>query len=246
MLDVEQLFYTPEGKNHPIEGYLSDAAKKDCKILFVLKEPNTGGYETRSEEFWMKRVIGPDPVELSDAYLDVLGTIARKLLDSEQVEKDGITIDQRKNALSKCAYINIYPFSGLGKEGERYKKTLKEMKAISQKVTDDLYQLSSSDEEAYKKIAMNRLQIIKNIKCEYVVVVCGAFEVIVGMSPSKCTKSCCEGITLEKYKKVFRVWKRFEKIIVSYYHPKARVDHTDMDLKKVICFHTEEREHKLI
>lgn len=244
MSDVEKLFYTPEGKNHPIEGYLSDEAKEDCRILFVLKEPNTGGYGTPSEEFWMKRVIGPDPVELSDAYLDVLGTIAIKLLDSEQGEKTIITKDPRKNALSKCAYINIYPFSGLGTEGERYKKTLKEMKAISQKVTDDLCQLSSSDEEAYKKIAMNRLQIIKNIKCEYVVVVCGAFEAIVGMSPSKCIKTCCKGITLKKYDKEFRVWKSFKKTIVSYYHPKARVDHSDMDLEKVICFHKGEKEHK--
>lgn len=109
---------------------------EDCEILFVLKEPNTGGYETLSKEFWMKRVIGPDDVELSDAYINVLGTIAIRLLNPDQGEKSEFTKAYLKEALSKCAYVNIYPFSGLGTEGERYKKTLKEMKKISKQADD--------------------------------------------------------------------------------------------------------------
>lgn len=106
-----------------------------------------------------------------------------------------------------------------------------------------LCQLSASDKEKYGSIAMNRIQIIKNIQCEYVVTVCGAFEAIVGLGPSKCIKTCYEGITLEKYNKIFRVWRKYEKTIVSYYHPKAQVDHNDMDVEKVICFHNKTKEH---
>lgn len=231
--DVEKLFYRPERKKGAIEGYLGNP--EDCEILFVLKEPNTGGYETLSKEFWMKRVIGPDDVELSDAYINVLGTIAIRLLNPDQGEKSEFTKAYLKEALSKCAYINIYPFSGLGTEGERYKKTLKEMKKISKQADDfPLCQLSASDKEKYGSIAMNRIQIIKNIQCEYVVTVCGVFEAIVGMGPSKCIKTCYEGIALEKYNKIFRVWRKYEKTIVSYYHPKAHVDHNDMDVEKVI------------
>lgn len=120
MSDVEKLFYRPERKKDATEGYLGNP--EDCEILFVLKEPNTGGYETLSKEFWMKRVIGPDDVELSDAYINVLGTIAIRLLNPDQGEKSEFTKAYLKEALSKCAYINIYPFSGLGTEGERYKK----------------------------------------------------------------------------------------------------------------------------
>lgn len=63
------------------------------------------------------------------------------------------------------------------------------MKKISKQADDfPLCQLSASDKEKYGSIAMNRIQIIKNIQCEYVVTVCGAFEAIVGMGPSKCIK----------------------------------------------------------
>lgn len=60
-----------------------------------------------------------------------------------------------------CIYKHL-SFSGLGTEGERYKKTLKEMKKISKQADDfPLCQLSASDKEKYGSIAMNRIQIIK-------------------------------------------------------------------------------------
>ena len=95
--DVEKLFYRPESKKGAIEGYLGNP--EDCEILFVLKEANTGGYETLSKEFWMKRVIGPDDVELSDAYINVLGTIAIRFLNPDQGEKSEFTKAYLKEAL---------------------------------------------------------------------------------------------------------------------------------------------------
>ena len=48
--NIEKCFYHND-KGVPVEGFLDD--KNECKILFVLKEPNT----ELAEEFWFKKGV---------------------------------------------------------------------------------------------------------------------------------------------------------------------------------------------
>lgn len=230
MSDVEKLFYTPTGKNDPIEGYLGDP--EECAILFVMKEPNSGGYNKPSGEFWMKRVVDPrNYVSRSGKYLRTLGTLAAKLLrvDFSRGEDNSKLF---KELLHKCAYINIYPFSGSGKAGERYDLSVhaisKQIKANSTRNEGVI--LSAKNEEDYCLIASNRIQLIKSIRCKYIVTVCGAFEAIVG----KEAKACDDGIVIDG--KTFRAEKEKDsgKVIAAYYHPGARnVQHENMVVDKL-------------
>lgn len=219
MCDVNDLFYKvmdTEGKTVAIEGYLGKP--EECEILFVLKEPNTGGYEKQSKEFWMQSVISDSPVPKSEQYLRTLGIIAANLLEI-MPEKEQID-EFYKNVLKHCAYINIYPFSGLGSEGKYYKKVKASLKR--QEVRNLIhtgpcylpeYEKTPCEESYFNAIACNRLQIIKSFNCKYVVTVCGAFEAIIG----KRTNESDIGIIIEK--KEFRVDKAFDKIFAAYYHP---------------------------
>lgn len=238
MSDVEKLFYTPTGKNDPIEGYLSDEAKKDCKILFVLKEPNSGGYDKPSGEFWMKRAIDPrNHISKSGKYLRTLGTLAARLLCVKHSSSEDNT-KLFKDLLRKCAFINIYPFSGAGKAGERYDSSLfeisKQVKANSIYKEDAI--LTANDANNYGMIASNRIQLIRSIQCKYVVTVCGAFEAIVG----KEANACNEGIKIDG--KIFRAEKDpiSKRIIAAYYHPGARhIQHEKMDVSIVTELYNE-------
>ena len=226
---LEDLFVKNK-EGYAIEGFLGEP--NSCKVLFVLKEPNTGDYKTHSNCFWMQRVLeSKTHVPHSGEYIRTLGIIAAKLLYPEK-DPHQLNAEVFMKLLGECAYINVYPFSGLGKAGERYKSTLETLSALS--VADRCnplpYTLSSEFETDYARIAHNRLRIIKDSDCNYVITVCGAFEAIVG----KNAKDCPRGISLGS--KLFRVCKLYNKTIASYYHPKARVDHYSMSIEHLIQF----------
>lgn len=220
MCDVKELFYSLDGKD-PIEGYLGDS--NECEILFVLREP----HEESVNGFWFnKKVVNPETQEerQGQKYFKSLGTLAYKLLGG----KDDSPCDCKlEAALRKCAYINIYPFSGENRASYHYNETLKKMKEFVRDKTSpsdsDVYKESDDIKDCHKRIAMNRLQIIQTMDWKILVTVCGAFEAITNRNAN----DCCEGIKVgyksgKKPDKVFRVASynnACNKRIVSFYHP---------------------------
>ena len=220
MSDVSDLFCVND-TGTPIEGYLSD--NEACEVLFVLREPNTKGYNNTTGEFWMRSVVSGEKRYLGEKYVNTLGTVAALLLGEDLTESGKI------KALKRCAYINVYPFSGKGRAGERYYKTLEQLAALQSEADfTDVRRLNSiNDQREYRIIAENRIEIINRMPCKYVVTVCGAFEAIVG----KKAEECCYGIIAPKKK--FRIAEKNDKKIVAYYHPGARVDHGKIDVSRV-------------
>ncbi|MBQ4446706.1 MAG: hypothetical protein II897_00215 [Clostridia bacterium] len=240
MSDVSELFYKVNGKT--IEGYLNDINRNPF-ILFVLREPNSGGYDKPSNEFWMKRVIDPrNNVSRSGKYLRTLGTLAAKL-KGEEINSGVDYTHKFKELLNECAYINIYPFSGSGKAGVHYYKTETALFDV-QKGGASFFSdspLTVADKENYDAIAKNRLQIIKDIQCKYVVTVCGAYEAIVQTADAG---KLPKGIHIDG--KDFRITTHLGKPILSYYHPGARhIQHETMNIDRVsdyYIFHCEAKD----
>ena len=161
MCDVNKLFYTPEGNNDPIEGYLGDP--KDCKILFVLKEP----HEPNADGFWFKeKVVDKAHDMLKGAekqYFHVLGITAKKLI--------GTTAEDYGSVLKRCAFINIYPFSGEATASMDFKSVAKMLRTACPEQGLAITKGSHPEE-----IACNRKAIIFGRKWEYVVSVKDVFE----------------------------------------------------------------------
>lgn len=146
-----------------IEGYLGEEAKKDCKILFVLKEP----HEPNADGFWFKeKVVYKDCDKLEGAekqYFRILGITAKKLI--------GTPSDSLGEVLKRCAFINIYPFSGEATASSKFKNVAKLLKnSCPQK------SLAISCNSCPEEIACNRKAIIFGGKWEYVVTVKDVFE----------------------------------------------------------------------
>lgn len=239
MSDVSDLFCVND-RGFPIEGYLGKP--EDCMILFVLKEPDTGGYGTPSTVFWMESVIKPGHEKYSGPYLRTLGIIAAKLMGKmPAIEPED---DFYKEVLKSCAYINLYPFSGLGTEGENYKKVLNSLHEIEVRNRINMepcklpeFEEDPRDASYFDRIASNRLQIIKTINCNYVVTVCGAFEAILDIKTKDCKN---KGITLGNKQFLVDTIPDTRKAIAAYYHPKynpkAPLTHFCMNVENVTNF----------
>jgi hypothetical protein len=164
-----------------IEGYLSDEAKKDCKILFVLREPHATAKDTTG--FWIYEVVNDSRTD-GKRYVNVLGMLAAKLLKEPQEEQED-ELKYYKRMLKKCAFINLYPFSGDNKKSKNYTETLYALKDAEKKPEVLKREV---DEEKYCKIAGNRLEIINELKPRYIVTACDIFDAFkdkLGTAPQK-------------------------------------------------------------
>lgn len=100
-----QFFY--EAKGQPTEGMLDkDKNLADAELLFIFREPNSRGKNANT--FWIREVFERKIDDFSaKRYFNILGTIAVLLLDGDKDSDEG-----KKEALSRCAYINLFPKRG--------------------------------------------------------------------------------------------------------------------------------------
>lgn len=204
MCDVSDLFYTSEEKNNPIEGYLGDEAKEDCKILFVLREPN----DTDTQKgFWFKDVLEGN-ASGGTKYKNVLGRIANKLINHSFD-----TLDDYTSVLKRCAYINISPFKGSNTETDYCKRVINTLRDANPDFGEGIHHKNSNIEKPkIEQIANNRRRIIKDIKCKYIVTVHDVFK---SLMPKDATVK--KGI-IYKEKPQGAYWLD-GKLIVNFKHP---------------------------
>ena len=109
----EKLFY------HGTEGYLGDT--EDCKLLFLMREPNCGDGQIACDNyFWFREVVHGKQLPWSWTYLSKLGHIATLVLKTKGDE----TKEVWSSALQQSVYININPTSGKGTNGNDYMTAL--------------------------------------------------------------------------------------------------------------------------
>ncbi len=162
MSDVSDLFCKNKNEK-PIEGYLGDEAKTDCKILFVLREPDD---PEPQNGFWFKNVI--EGGIGGTKYKNVLGMIANKLLNNSKER-----LDDYKQILKECAYINVYPFCGKSTKTDMCKEVINTLKSAEANKGDSIDCRSNAE-----AIANNRFRIIQDINCRYIVTVGDIFNAI--------------------------------------------------------------------
>lgn len=103
----EGLKYNPKR-----EGFIGDVTEGQAEILFVLKEPHDKNNE---EKFWFKNDIY-QPKKESNRYYNLFRILADKLIDGDESAHE---------KLGKCAFMNIYPFSGGATASKNYKNMKK-------------------------------------------------------------------------------------------------------------------------
>lgn len=121
LLELDALFLT-DSEGDPIEGFLDFS--NEVKILFILREPNSNGKEADSFWVWEKLHDRPDSV-----YIPSLETIAGLLIEDSYKGKN--------QKLKQCAYMNLYPHSGIGSIGETYKHRLRSFANREEKDADN-------------------------------------------------------------------------------------------------------------
>lgn len=161
MSDLDKLF-CKVGCNY-IEGYLDDE-NHDPELLFVLKEPDASAKNVT--DFWFKRNVMPNPQGLGKTYFKVLGETARKLIGNQD--------DDYSTVLKRCAFINIYPFSGKASASNDFKTVVKMLGEAKAE-----YGSKITDQSCANEIACNRKAIIFGHKWKYVVSVNDVFEQLI-------------------------------------------------------------------
>ncbi len=111
------------------EGFLGE--QKECKVLFLMKEPNSSGNKVKKNKFWFKDVVDNN-IEKGEKYLSKLGQIATWLVDGVRATDN----EQRKAALKKTVYINLNPVRGRGTVGTEYKDAMKRFKNMDKPDAD--------------------------------------------------------------------------------------------------------------
>lgn len=121
------------------EGYLGD--KKKCDILFILREPDSGG--KKADIFWFKQVVNGVKFKGEDfdskkkartanasgtRYKNVLGRIASKLLN--------ITGGNYEDVLKNCCYMNVCPEWGEKQLSLHYKVNADYRKALIKRIIE--------------------------------------------------------------------------------------------------------------
>ncbi len=99
------------------EGFLGE--EKDCKVLFLMREPNSKEKVTK-DDFWFKKVVNGKKLPRSGCYLSKLGQIASLLLGIHAEINE-----QRIPALKQAVYINMNPVCGKGLASDEYQKAIK-------------------------------------------------------------------------------------------------------------------------
>ena len=162
MCDVSSLFCKYGSKY--IEGYLGDE-NSSPELLFVLKEPHAS--PDNVTDFWFKTKVMPDSNRMSNQYFKVLSKTAMKLI--------GTPKDSYDSVLSRCAFINIYPFSGGPSASNRFKTVAEAIKEAI-KNAKPMEGKPITNQSCCEEIACNRIAIIRKYKWKYVVTVDGVFE----------------------------------------------------------------------
>lgn len=201
MCDVNDLFYKvmdTEGKTVAIEGYLGKP--EDCEILFVLREPDDPEPQTG---FWFGDVVcGKKP---GTKYKNVLGIIANKLLDGRK-ERQG----DYSEILKKSAYINAFPFYGKNSKTDKCKEVIEALTSADADKGDCIN--CNSDAKA---IANNRLRIMRDIKCSYIVTVGDVFNAI-----NRDNATMLKGIQYQYHgSSEFGAFDWSNKTVVKFLHP---------------------------
>lgn len=221
MCDVSELFYKVNGKE--VEGYLGKP--EECEILFVLKEPNAN--KDNVTDFWFKKVLEKDENEWDKSeaqYFHVLGTMAYRLLGGKA---ENATVQIIKNALKRCAYINLHPECGSGSETKEFRKILSEVE----------WQMKVNNRKRHRKVeeeiinrAQNRINLIKGFTCKYIVTAQNIFCAIAGAKTEQ-GKDHHEGVILGE--KVFRIANiERNKTILSFF-PYNNRNYCNADFSKV-------------
>lgn len=153
-----------------IEGWLGDSKEKF--VLLVMKEPNN----KEVEDFFLKKALygetnGWNSIAKRTAtrMINVFGSIARKIINQDENEEFCCS-DHNKNieVLKKCAFINLSPFRGEKEASVNYADIVNILNEINY---DTCQYYSINKESKNEEIALNRLSIIKNIECDYIVVI---------------------------------------------------------------------------
>ena len=224
---VKDLFVRNENGD-VIEGYLGD--DKQAEILFLLREPNSGG--KGADNFWFYDAIRNNidfdkihnPRERRTAkiaqtkYINVL----RKL--SQLVLKEG---KEKEELLRQCAYINLYPFSGEREQSKDYVDTLDMLMHF--KYNDQKIETMKIAKDSPKEnIISNRLKILESIGCNYIITTGDIFK---ALRSSGWLKDIEEGSGF-KYKnnKTFDKARIFGVEIYEFYHPCAYINKDNIRL----------------
>lgn len=199
-----------------IEGYLGD--NKEAEILFILKEPNTKNVE-EDDGFWFKKVISDENRTANGKrYFNILGSLAEKLLKCNE---------SKTELLKKCAYINLYPFSGENRQSNNYEEVLKALNNHL-KNGDQITNKTISESSAYNDIAENRISLINQIimsgKTKYIVTVREIYNILSKL-PSPCDNAKNHYLQLE-YGRKHKTTKSFachtlknDLMLCEFWHP---------------------------
>lgn len=162
MCDVKSLF-CKYGETF-IEGYLGDE-NSSPELLFVLKEPHASPDNVK--DFWFKKNVMPDPNRMNNPYYKVLSKTAMKLIGPSKVTG---ALEEYDYVLRRCAFINIYPFSGEPSASSNFKSVAKAL------IKADPKEVSITKGSCSEDIACNRKAIILGHNWKYVVTVNGVFD----------------------------------------------------------------------
>lgn len=203
-------------EDHLTEGLLCDGKRfSDIKLLFVLREPNSGG--RRADTFWIKDIIAKaERGEALSADESRYYKWIKNITDLFDIAD-----------LSDCAYINLFPFRGKGSAGDDYKRTLRAFKGKNtfkrEKIQAD-----------FSKLAENRWEIIKRLSDKAIVITLGdIYDGIAAKERNGITENTEQHLILGKKKFKSCIIKTENKSIriLSCYHPAAIVSFDG--LKKV-------------
>lgn len=100
--------------NSKREGLIGDVAVSQAEVLFILKEPHD---KDNKDKFWLKNDIYSNRKE-NNRYYSLFCILADKLINGDESSHD---------KLGKCAFMNLYPFSGGATASEEYKSLKKEV-----------------------------------------------------------------------------------------------------------------------
>jgi hypothetical protein len=208
MCDVRELFC----KN--IEGYLGCAEDPGkYEILFVFREPND---VNQQNGFWFKEVV--EGKKLGTKYKNVLGRIANKLLNKN---------DDYSQILKECAYMNISPFCGRNSKTPKFDEILSRMEHGNTSAGARI-----DPDSCPQAIADNRLSIIHNVDCKYIVTVYDIFGVI-KPKDSPMLKGLIYGC--EEKKREFGAFElQGSKVVVNFYHPCCAISYDKLN-NSVFC-----------
>lgn len=202
------------------EGFLGDENNSNqIDILFILREPNTGNKE-KLDRFWFKDALEGNitgdtkAARTATLYKKVFGKIYTLLMNT-------------KPDLKKCAYINLFPFCGGSTNSLQFRATRKALKRLEGQFDfesiEKYKENNNYTEEEYKKIAQNRLNIIRNLDCKYIVTTEDIFAAIA--KTEKKTGDIQKGFFLDYREKIFNKFEIKKDIwVYSFYHPSARVN----------------------